>query len=109
MASTYLSLHYHLIFSTKDRIAYIHQDWQDRLHAYLGGIVRDLGIHPGRKIVYVNIEICGSGSLPGKRDTLPIGGPGHRNPGVLAVCQALQPATAVGHLPENALRRPFLV
>ena len=43
MPSTHLSLHYHLIFSTKDRIAYIHQDWCDRLHAYMGGIVRDLG------------------------------------------------------------------
>jgi putative transposase len=43
MPSTHLSLHYHLIFSTKDRVAYIHRDWRDRLHAYLGGIVRDLG------------------------------------------------------------------
>ncbi len=43
MPSTHLSLHYHLIFSTKDRIAYIHRDWRDRLHSYLGGIMRDLG------------------------------------------------------------------
>ena len=43
MPSTHLSLHYHLIFSTKDRIAYLHRDWHDRLHAYMGGIVRDLG------------------------------------------------------------------
>jgi REP element-mobilizing transposase RayT len=43
MPSTHLSLHYHLVFSTKDRIAYIHRDWRDRLHAYMGGIVRDLG------------------------------------------------------------------
>ena len=43
MPSTHLSLHYHIIFSTKDRVAYMQCDWRDRLHAYLGGIVRDLG------------------------------------------------------------------
>jgi putative transposase len=43
MPSTHLSLHYHLISSTKDRIAHIHQDWRGRLHAYMGGIVNDLG------------------------------------------------------------------
>ena len=42
MPSTHLSLHYHLVFSTKERIAYIHRDWRDRLHAYMGGIVRDM-------------------------------------------------------------------
>lgn len=43
MSSTHLSLHYHLIFSTKDRLAYLHRDWRGRLHSYLGGIVKDLG------------------------------------------------------------------
>lgn len=43
MPSTHLSLHYHLIFSTKDRLALINHEWRDRLHAYLGGIVHDLG------------------------------------------------------------------
>ncbi len=43
MPSTHLSLHYHLIFSTKGRIAYMHKGWRGRLHAYLGGIVNDLG------------------------------------------------------------------
>jgi putative transposase len=42
MSSTHLSLHYHIIFSTKDRIPMIDRDWRDRLHAYLGGIVRSL-------------------------------------------------------------------
>lgn len=46
MPSTHLSLHYHLIFSTKDRIGYMHQDWRGRLHAYMGGIVNDLGGTP---------------------------------------------------------------
>jgi putative transposase len=43
MPSTHLSLHYHLIFSTKDRVAFIHRDWRGRLHAYLGGLINDLG------------------------------------------------------------------
>jgi REP-associated tyrosine transposase len=43
MPSTHLSLHYHLIFSTKDRVAFMHKDWRGRLHAYMGGIVNDLG------------------------------------------------------------------
>jgi len=43
MPSTHLSLHYHLIFSTKDRIAQMKKDWRGRLHAYLGGVIKDLG------------------------------------------------------------------
>jgi putative transposase len=43
MASTFLSLHYHLVFSTKNREPYIAADWQDRLHEYLGGTIRGLG------------------------------------------------------------------
>ena len=43
MPSTHLSLHYHLIFSTKDRVPYMQADWRGRLHAYLGGILNDLG------------------------------------------------------------------
>ena len=42
MPSTHTSLHYHLVFSTKDRLPLITKDWQDKLHAYLGGIVRNL-------------------------------------------------------------------
>ncbi len=43
MPSTYLSLHYHLIFSTKERRPSIIPLWRDRMHAYLGGAVRTLG------------------------------------------------------------------
>ena len=43
MASTYLSLHYHLVFSTKNREAFIAKEWRARLHKYLGGTVRGLG------------------------------------------------------------------
>jgi len=42
MASTYLSLHYHLIFGTKNHEPLITPAWRDRLHAYLGGVIRTL-------------------------------------------------------------------
>ncbi|HAV61861.1 MAG TPA: IS200/IS605 family transposase [Verrucomicrobiales bacterium] len=42
MPSTHLSLHYHVVFSTKDRIRSIQRDWRARLHAYLGGIAQNL-------------------------------------------------------------------
>ena len=47
MSSTYLSLHYHLVFSTKNREALIRPEWQSRVHEYLGGAVRRLGGSPG--------------------------------------------------------------
>ena len=46
MSSTYLSLHYHLVFSTRNREALISPDWRARLHEYLGGTVRGLGGFP---------------------------------------------------------------
>ncbi len=46
MASTYLSLHYHLVFSTKNRAPLISADWRPRLHEYLGGTLRGLGGFP---------------------------------------------------------------
>jgi len=42
MPSTHTSLHYHLVFSTKDRIPMIGRNWRDDLHSYLGGIVKGL-------------------------------------------------------------------
>jgi putative transposase len=42
MSSTYHSLHYHIIFSTKHRREQIANTWKDRLHEYLGGTVRGL-------------------------------------------------------------------
>jgi putative transposase len=42
MPSTHISLHYHLIFSTKERVPIIAQEWRENLHAYLGGIVKGL-------------------------------------------------------------------
>jgi putative transposase len=46
MASTYLSLHYHLVFGTKNREPWIDPEWRSRLHAYLGGTVSGLGGFP---------------------------------------------------------------
>jgi REP element-mobilizing transposase RayT len=46
MPSTYLSLHYHLTFSTKNREPTIAAAWRDRLHEYLGGTIRGLGGFP---------------------------------------------------------------
>ena len=42
MSSTHLSLHYHLVFGTKNHEALINSAWRERLHAYLGGVVRTL-------------------------------------------------------------------
>jgi REP element-mobilizing transposase RayT len=46
MSSTYLSLHYHLVFGTKNRIPSIDIAWRSRLHEYMGGTVRGLGGFP---------------------------------------------------------------
>jgi putative transposase len=42
MPSTHLSLHYHVVFSTKDRVPIIGDVWKGRLHSYLGGVVRNV-------------------------------------------------------------------
>lgn len=42
MLSSHTSLNFHLVFSTKDRLPLISEDWRDRLQAYLGGIVKGL-------------------------------------------------------------------
>ena len=43
MASTFLSLHYHVVFSTKERRPFIAPAWRTQLHDYLGGTVNWLG------------------------------------------------------------------
>jgi REP element-mobilizing transposase RayT len=43
MPSTHLSLHYHIVFSTKDRAPSLSPQWRERLHSVLGGAVRTLG------------------------------------------------------------------
>ena len=46
MGSTFYSLHYHIVFSTKERRPFIHSKWRPQFHAYLGGIIRGLGCVP---------------------------------------------------------------
>jgi putative transposase len=46
MPSTHLSLHYHIIFCTKGRGRIIAEPWREELHAYIGGITRDIGAIP---------------------------------------------------------------
>jgi putative transposase len=46
MPSTHLSLHYHIIFSTKGGRRVIANTWRDNLHAYIGGIIGDMNAVP---------------------------------------------------------------
>ena len=46
MPSSHICQNVHLVFSTKDRLPQIKPDWQERLHAYLGGIVKGLDAVP---------------------------------------------------------------
>lgn len=40
MSATYTSLYFHLVFATKHRQSLIVDAWKDRLHEYLGGLVK---------------------------------------------------------------------
>lgn len=42
MPSTHTSLHYHLVFSTKHREPWLPPTLRQRVHEYLGGVVRQL-------------------------------------------------------------------
>ena len=44
MANTYTSLHYHVVFSTKNRDPFLVETVRQRLFAYLGGIARENGM-----------------------------------------------------------------
>jgi len=43
MAGTFLSLDYHIVFSTKNREQLITGEFRDRFHEYLGGTLNGLG------------------------------------------------------------------
>ena len=43
MPSTHSSLIFHVVFSTKEREVWFPPDFRPRLHAYLGGIIRNSG------------------------------------------------------------------
>ena len=53
MAHTYTRLLYHLVFSTKDRTPLLTPPWREKMHAYLGGILRNL---KGRAIEVGGVE-----------------------------------------------------
>jgi REP element-mobilizing transposase RayT len=44
--STFAALHYHFVFSTKNRLPQIRPQWQNRIHEYLGGVAKGLGGFP---------------------------------------------------------------
>jgi REP element-mobilizing transposase RayT len=48
MAHTFTSLHFHCVFSTRQRANLIPEPFQSRLHGYLGGVVKNLD---GRSII----------------------------------------------------------
>src|SRR5262249_2688660 len=43
MSHVYARLHYHIVFSTKDRQTFIKPDLKDRLYGYITGIITNLG------------------------------------------------------------------
>src|SRR5206468_4168028 len=66
MPSTHLSLHYHIVFCTKERRRIIAELWLAELHAYIGGIIRDtgalarsVGVDPSTR----RREVCLAGGL----------------------------------------------
>lgn len=46
MPSSHVASYFHFVFSTKDRIRSINPDWEARLHAYMGRIVRGMDAVP---------------------------------------------------------------
>lgn len=46
MANTFTSLHYHMVFSTRNRERWISPDVEERIWAYLGGIAKENKVHP---------------------------------------------------------------
>jgi putative transposase len=46
MANTYTALHYHVIFSTKNRESWIRTDVEQRIWSYMGGIARENEVKP---------------------------------------------------------------
>lgn len=44
--ATYLSLHYHVVFATKNRVPHLDARWRERLFHYMGSTVKGLGAFP---------------------------------------------------------------
>ena len=67
MAHTYTCLHYHCVFSTLGRRNLIHADLAPRLHAYIGGIVKNikgLPVKIGGEAEHVHLLIGLPADLP---------------------------------------------
>jgi len=65
MANTYTSLHYHLVFSTKNRERWIMPESEQRIWAYLGGIAKENKFHPiqiGGVEDHVHVLLCAPAS-----------------------------------------------
>jgi len=80
MPNSYTCLHYHLIFATKNRKPFLQPELRDRLHEYLGGIIRDnqgrllaaggmadhvhllIGLHPGTALSDLLCQVKSSSS-----------------------------------------------
>lgn len=46
MGNTFISLHYHFVFSTKHRDPWISEEIEQRVWSFLGGIARENGMQP---------------------------------------------------------------
>jgi putative transposase len=67
MANTYISLHYHIVFSTKGREPWLSESVRDRLWPYLGGIARENGmtaLEVGGVSDHVHLLISVRASMP---------------------------------------------
>lgn len=67
MANTFTSLHYHMVFSTKNRERWISPDVEERIWAYLGGIAKENKVHPiqiGGIEDHVHLLLGAPASLP---------------------------------------------
>lgn len=46
MGSTFFSIHCHIVFATKERRPLLRAQWRDRLHSYIGGMLRNQNCIP---------------------------------------------------------------
>ena len=46
MPNSYVNLVYHLVFSTKERRPWLKEEWRQRIHDYLGGVIKGEGGQP---------------------------------------------------------------
>ena len=67
MANTYTSLYYHLVFSTKKREPWLHDEIRERVWAYLGGIAREnemTALSVGGMADHVHVLVMAKPTMP---------------------------------------------